>query len=128
MPSERRKIESSEDKVKNSYLFKDTKSQTVERTNSTSSIFANNKYDITLKSGLGEYKRDLSNSHSKMKKRKDSQLQVVGRANPISKYNVGAHANFACPPKMLPQLGSNNDKNYTKGGVVYPIKPLLPRW
>eukprot|EP00343_Euplotes_focardii_P005923 CAMPEP_0205807976 /NCGR_PEP_ID=MMETSP0205-20121125/11809_1 /ASSEMBLY_ACC=CAM_ASM_000278 /TAXON_ID=36767 /ORGANISM="Euplotes focardii, Strain TN1" /LENGTH=116 /DNA_ID=CAMNT_0053082951 /DNA_START=278 /DNA_END=624 /DNA_ORIENTATION=+ len=116
MPSERRKIESSEDKVKNSYLFKDTKSQTVERTNSTSSIFANNKYDITLKSGLGEYKRDLSNSHSKMKKRKDSQLQVVGRANPISKYNVGAHANFACPPKMLPQLGSNNDKNYTKGG------------
>ena len=133
MPSERRKLESSEgitisDKVRSNYLFKDTQSQTIERTNSTSSIFPNNKYDYTVRSGFWEYKRDLSNSHNKMQKRKDSQLQVIGRANPITKYNIGAHANFACPTRMLPHLGSSSDKNVTKNGRVYPIRPLLPRW
>ena len=134
MPSERRKIESSEgtatlsEKVRNNYLFKDTQSQTIERTNSTSSIFPNTKYEVTVRSGFGDYKRDLSNSHNKMQKRKESQLQIIGRANPITKYNIGAHAIFACPTRMLPHLGHSSDKNIVKGGVVYPIRPLLPRW
>lgn len=105
--------------------FPDTQSQTIERSNSSSSLYPNSKYEATFRNGFEEYKRDLSNSHNKMFKRKENQLQVIGKGNPIARYNIGAHANFACPTRILPKLSTNSEKFSGRIPIVKSIRPTF---
>lgn len=105
----------------------DTQSYTIERSNSSSSFCPTTKYDMTIRGCYEDNKRDPSNP-SKMYKRKENQLQVIGVGNPIAKYNIGAHANFACPTKIFPQLSNKSERSTARMQKSWGNRPIAPRW
>ena len=58
-----------------------------------------------------------------MYKRKESQLQVIGKGNAIARYNIGAHANFACPTRILPQLSAMSEKGTSRVPITLSSRP-----